>query len=68
MRKKLFFLLSVKRGGVSSNQKNPYQEILRFFGPKGGGVSSNSKGFYQIFFGIICQNMGVLYKKKLVVF
>ena len=30
--KKLFFLLSVKKGGrVSANPLNPYQKILRFF-------------------------------------
>ena len=50
MRKKLFFLLSVKRGGVSSNQKNPYQEILRFFGPKGGGGLIQFKRVLSDFF------------------
>ena len=29
--KKTFFYFRSKRGGVSANQKNPYQKILRFF-------------------------------------
>ena len=41
--KKLFFLLSVKKGGVSANPKNPYQKILRFFFTKGAGGLTQSK-------------------------
>ena len=57
--KNWFFLLSVKRGGGAlANPNYPYQKI-----PKGGESHPIQKGFIR-FFGIICQKMGVLYKKK----
>ena len=61
-----FFFRQKGGGGVSDNPKNPYQKILRLFWPKRGGSHPIQKGFIR-FFGIICQKMGVLYK-KLVVF
>ena len=63
--KKLFFLLSVKRGeGVCRpNQKIFIRKYSDFFDQRGGGSHPIQKGFIR-FFGIICQKMGVLYKKN----
>ena len=60
----MFFLLSVKRGAVSVNPKNPYQKILRFFFTKGGGLTQSKRGLSEKlrFFGIIYQKKGGLKK------